>query len=112
MTLVISDDGIEVSISTAKTDYGWNGFTRYSETKNLFLVYQSKQVFNIFPKRAFAAGEADDFRKLLEQKLGDATMAQGKRISPRVWIFLAVVVVAAILLVRTVLNILHSTPAS
>lgn len=109
---IISNDGIEISIPTAKTDYGWNGFIRYSETKNLFLVYQSKQVFNIFPKRAFAAGEADEFRRLLEQKLGDSTMGQGKKISPRVWIFLAVVVVAAILLVKAILNILNSTPVS
>ena len=107
----ISDNGIEISSSTAISKYAWDEFVRYSETKNLFLVYPSQQVFNVFPKQAFTCDEADDFRKLLELKLGSTTMAnQKKKISPRVWAFLAVVVVAAILLVRAILNILHSTP--
>lgn len=107
---IISDDGIEISSPTAKVNYVWDGFIRYSETTNLFLVYPSQRIFNVFPKRAFSADEVDDFRELLQQKLGVETMVKSKKISPRVWAFLAVVIIAAILLVRAILNILHSAP--
>jgi hypothetical protein len=101
----ISDSGIDVSSSTATSTYSWSAFTRYAETKNLFLVYQSPQAFNVFPKRSFGLQEANEFRSLLDQKLGSASVAHRKRISPQTWIFLVVVALAAILLVMAIRNI-------
>jgi hypothetical protein len=101
----ISDSGIDVSSSTATSTYSWSAFTRYAETKNLFLVYQSPQAFNIFPKRSFSLREANEFRSLLDQKLGSASVADRKRISPQTWVVLVVVVLAAILLVMAIRNI-------
>src|SRR5262249_54125560 len=65
---IISDSGIDVSSSKAATKYDWSAFVRYAETKNLFVVYQAPQAFNVFPKRAFVAQELDAFRSLLDQR--------------------------------------------
>ena len=101
----ISDSRIDLSSSTATSTYSWSAFTRYAETKNLFLVYQSPQAFNVFPKRSFGLQEANEFRSLLDQKFGSASVAHRKRISPQTWIFLVVVALAAILLVMAIRNI-------
>ena len=102
---VISDNGIDVASSRADSKYDWSAFLRYAETKSLFLVYQAPRVFNIFPKRAFAAEEVDEFRRLLDRKLGAASVAYRKRISPRTWAILIVVAISAILLVMALRNI-------
>ena len=101
----ISDSGIDVSSSTVASKYDWSAFIRYAETKNLFLVYQAPQVFNVFPKRVFDPEELSVFRRLLDQKLGAASIAFRKTISPRTWAFLIVVAVAAIMLVMVIRNI-------
>ncbi len=101
----ISDSGIDVSSLKASSKYDWSAFIRYAETKNLFLVYQAPQVFNVFPKRAFAAEEVDTFRGLLDKNLGAASIAYRKKISPRTWAFLIVVAIAAIMLVMAIRNI-------
>ncbi len=103
----ISDSGIDVSSLKASSKYDWSAFIRYAETKNLLLVYQAPQVFNVFPKRAFAAGEVDAFRSLLDKNLGAASTAYHKRISPRTWVFLIVVAIAAMMLVMAIRNIIR-----
>jgi len=100
----ISDSGIDVSSSKVNSKYDWSAFVRFSETKNLFLVYQARQVFNVFPKRAFAADEVDSFRNLLDEKLGAASIASRKRISSRTWIFLIWAAIAAVMLFMTIRN--------
>ena len=101
---VASESGIEVSSPTASSKYEWSAFTRYAESKNLFLVYQAPNVFNVFPKRAFALGEEESFRALLSARLGTASVAHNKKINPRTWILLAVVAIAGILLIMTIRN--------
>lgn len=108
---IISHDGIDVSSPTASTRYAWNGYIRVEETKNLFLVYRTQQVFIIFPKRAFSEGEINDFRQLLDQQLGVVSNLKRKKISSQTWAILGVAVIAAILLVRAILNILQSAPS-
>jgi len=102
---IISESGIDSSSPTGSTKSTWGAFTRYVESKHLFLLYQAPHVFSIFPKRAFAPGDEESFRALLNDKLGAASAAYGKRISPRTWIFLAVVTVSALLLVMAIRNI-------
>lgn len=102
---VVSQDGIDISSPMVSSKYEWSAFTRYVESKNLFLVYQAPKVFNVFPKRAFAPGEEDSFRSLLSERLGATSLSHRTRISPRTWIFLAVVAIAGILLVMAIRNI-------
>jgi hypothetical protein len=102
--VLVSDSGMEVSSSTVTSKYGWSAFTRYVESKNLFLVYQASQVFNVIPKRAFTPEDLNSFRSMLHQNLGRASLAHAKRISPQTWIFLAVVAISAVLLAMVMLN--------
>jgi hypothetical protein len=106
---VVSQDGIDISSTTGSSKYAWSAFTRYVESKNLFLVYQAPKVFNVFPKRAFAPGEEESFRSLLSERVGTTSVALRKTISLRTWIFLAVVVMTGILLVITIYNTIHSS---
>lgn len=102
---VVSESGIDVSGPTGSSKSTWDAFIRYVESKNLFLLYQAPHAFSVFPKRAFAPGDEESFRGLLNDRLGAASAAHRKRISPRTWVFLAVVTVAALLLVMTIRNI-------
>ncbi|NET04958.1 MAG: YcxB family protein [Merismopedia sp. SIO2A8] len=44
----------------------WQVYTKFVETKNLFIIYSSKLTFNIVPKRAFVSREdLAQFRELL-----------------------------------------------
>lgn len=102
---VVSESGIAISSPTASTNNRWTAFSRYVESRNLFLLYQAPQVFNVLPKRAFAEGETEAFRALLQEKLGVASAAHRKKISPRVVVFLVVVAGSLVLLVMAIRNI-------
>jgi len=100
-----SDSGMTASNSVAKTEFAWPAFNRYAESTNLFLLYQSQAGFRIFPKRAFAPGEADAFRSLLDRHMGDASKAHDKKARMKTWIWVSIFAVAAMLLVITILMI-------
>ena len=92
----ISDAGIDASSSVAAMKFTWDAFTRYSETKNLFLVYPGARMFHIYPKRAFTPGDVDTFRGLLELHLGRASKTHRWKISPVVWVWLAFLVAVSL----------------
>jgi hypothetical protein len=64
-----SEFGMELLSGDSSAKVAWTDCIRYRESENLFAVFQSPQLFNIFPKRAFASGDADEFRELLNRKL-------------------------------------------
>jgi hypothetical protein len=48
----------------------WPALIKFKETRNLFLVYPSKQMCYLIPKRAFTnEGQVKEFRELLHQKI-------------------------------------------
>jgi hypothetical protein len=48
----------------------WPAFIKFKETRNLFLVYPSKQMCYLIPKRAFTnESQVKEFRELLHQKI-------------------------------------------
>lgn len=70
MTLEISEEGLTGSSPIFQSTVKWQIYTHFIETTNLFVVYQSKRLFNMFPKRAFSnEQELDEFRYLLERKI-------------------------------------------
>jgi hypothetical protein len=72
-TLTVTDDGIRSEKKSGNIEAKWTGFERYKETENLFLMYQSKDVIGIVPKRAFPNPEAvTQFRNLLAAKIFQA----------------------------------------
>ena len=106
---LISGDGVEVSGSNAQSKFEWGAFQRLTETKDLFLLYQGPNAFNVLPKKYFGPGEADAFRSLVEQRLGKSNRKLRKNVGPLVWVFVVIVSVSLVLLVRTIRNVLRQT---
>jgi hypothetical protein len=65
-----SDEGATVVSATGEAKFLWSAWIKYQETGRFFLLYPSKQIVHIMPKRAFASEqELVDFRNLLKQKV-------------------------------------------
>jgi hypothetical protein len=54
---------------TAEAQLKWGNFIRFLESDDIFMLFHSDLIFNILPKRAFAADEIDQFRELLRRKI-------------------------------------------
>ena len=65
-TADISEGGIHLVTATDDSLSKWGSFVRFLESDKLFVLFCSEFTFLIFPKRAFAAGEAEQFRELLK----------------------------------------------
>lgn len=72
-TAEISDQGIHVTTPFADSHVKWNGFVRFLESNDIFMLFIAQWNFVIFPKRAFAPGEADVFRTTLQRNIAPAT---------------------------------------
>lgn len=68
-TTEASDAGVHMESPTEDSHMKWQSFTRYLESEQSFLLFQADWIFNIIPKRAFAPGEADQFRDLLHRNV-------------------------------------------
>ncbi|BAZ39968.1 hypothetical protein NIES4101_59250 [Calothrix sp. NIES-4101] len=66
----VVEEGLIISTSVEESNLKWAIFESWLETPNLFLVYQTKNCCNIFPKRAFMS-EADinQFRDILRERV-------------------------------------------
>jgi hypothetical protein len=62
-------DGLHAESEIGQRETKWIAYTEYRETSNLFILYLGARLFEVIPRRAFGPGEADEFRKLLRQKL-------------------------------------------
>ena len=102
--VTFSDEGVEVAASTGNSTYAWKAFTRWRESKNLFILYQGPACLNIFPKSGFASGEVNAFRTFVQQKLGQGEAMARKGLSPTAWVFVVVVTVAFVLMLITIRN--------
>ena len=66
----VSDDGVRMKTSMTDSLSKWESFIKTRETRNLFLLYLSKHMVYMFPKRAFQDGDQiQEFRNLLQQKI-------------------------------------------
>jgi hypothetical protein len=65
----ISDQGIHVVTPFSDGQMKWNGFVRFLESNDIFMVFIAQWNFIIFPKRAFAPGEVEGFRALLQRNV-------------------------------------------
>jgi hypothetical protein len=69
-TVTFDDEGLTSDSDIAHVEIKWTSFEKFKETKNLFLIYQTKDVAGITPKRAFPSPEAvEQFRSLLASKV-------------------------------------------
>jgi hypothetical protein len=72
-TTEVSEQGIRVITPYSDSQLRWNGLVRFLESSDIFMVFIAHWNFLIFPKRAFAPGEADEFRAALQRNVAPAT---------------------------------------
>ena len=66
-----SGSGVDFSSEKASSHFAWEMLHAVKETSQVFLLYHSKLVYNIIPKRAFPTSESRErFRRLAVDSLG------------------------------------------
>ena len=64
-----NEDGIQMKSDVSQGGGQWSVYTKYRETKSLFMLYCGARLFFMIPKRAFAHTQEQQFRELLRRKL-------------------------------------------
>lgn len=72
-TAEFSEQDIHVITPFADSHMKWNGFFRFLESDDIFMVFITQWNFLILPKRAFAPGEADVFRTTIQHNIAPTT---------------------------------------
>jgi YcxB-like protein len=68
-SLSIDDSGLQARSEVAEGRRAWTAYTKYRETRNLFVLYLGSRMFEIIPKRAFSAVQLEELRNLVRQHL-------------------------------------------
>jgi YcxB-like protein len=76
ITMDITEEGLRTSSAYGEGRIQWVTFARYLETPRLFLLSVPPRMFHMIPKRAFASGDLDAARQLLEKKIPPANRNQ------------------------------------
>lgn len=70
ITIEVDEEQLKLQTINCESTIRWQLYIKAIETKNLFMIYQVKELFNIIPKRAFNSDEQiDEFRDLLQTKI-------------------------------------------
>lgn len=67
--LRVDEEGLYLESEIGRIETRWPAYTRWRETKSLFLLYLGSRSFEIIPKRAFSPQQLQEFRWLLSAKL-------------------------------------------
>jgi hypothetical protein len=67
--LLVDDESVTLSGSTASTRWLWAAFAGWTETANLILLRQTDDVTVLVPKRAATPAELDELRGLLRRHI-------------------------------------------
>lgn len=62
-----TDEKVQTKGETFDGDFTWNTVHRVKETKDWFLIYQSKTTMNMVPKKYFSQSEMIELRSIIEQ---------------------------------------------
>src|ERR1700754_1842440 len=72
ISMVITNAGIESHTERGNSMKPWSDYLKWKEGKSVFLLYLSDQMFQMVPKRFFAAHEdIDVFRGMVRQSIAD-----------------------------------------
>jgi hypothetical protein len=67
---VIGEENIHIKNAVANASVQWEAFIKFGDTKSLFLIYVSKNLAHIIPKRTFQSpDQMDAFREILRRKI-------------------------------------------
>jgi len=70
-----TENGISVVGPTARGELQWNSFLQVRETREQFLLYQSKNLANVIPKRSFATHEEiSRLREMIRRQVPTASL--------------------------------------
>jgi len=69
ITADITEDRVHVVTSAADTRLKWDSIVRFLESDKIFMFFYSERSFSVVPKNAFAPGEVETFRELLQRKI-------------------------------------------
>jgi len=70
VTCWADEEGFNQQTTNSDLTVKWPAIIKFKETRNLFLVYPSKQFCYLIPKRAFKdESQVKEFRKLLDRKI-------------------------------------------
>ena len=68
--VTISEEGIVADSQLGHAETNWESYVKFRKTKNLFLLYQSKDIVGILPKRVFTNQEdLEKVRALIASKV-------------------------------------------
>jgi YcxB-like protein len=67
-TWTIDDDGLTVAEPFSQHRTVWGGYTRFQETKNLFLLYTGKHTAEMIPKRVLGSDEQIEAARQILQR--------------------------------------------
>ncbi len=67
--LKVNDDGLYCVSDIAEGSAKWSAFTKFQETRNLFMLQMGARMFRVIPKRALSTPEIDELRELLRRRL-------------------------------------------
>jgi hypothetical protein len=67
--VTISEEGLDTKCKIAASGTKWSAYTKFRETRNLFMLYMGARLFRVVPKRALSAPQMDELRELLRKKL-------------------------------------------
>lgn len=62
-----TEEKVQTKGETFDGDFTWNTVHRVKETKDWFLVYQSKTTMNMIPKKYFSPSEIIELRNIIEK---------------------------------------------
>ncbi len=65
--LRVSEEGFEVKSQFAEGKSAWNMVVGWVELETSFVLFRSPVIFFVYPKRAFTAEQASEFRSLLQK---------------------------------------------
>lgn len=70
ITIDVDEERLKIKTFNCESSLQWQFHIKAIETKNLFILYQAKTLFNMLPKRAFSSDEeVKEFRELLRTKI-------------------------------------------
>jgi hypothetical protein len=71
MNVEITQENLNIKGESFECTLKWKVYIKFMETPKSFMLYQSKNMFNLIPKRAFDSDEQiEEFRELLRAKIG------------------------------------------
>jgi hypothetical protein len=72
-------ESVQTSSASGNSKIPWVDFLKWRESKQLFLLYRSDVLFQMYPKRCFTPEQIDEFRLLAKRNIAEIAGRKRKR---------------------------------